>query len=354
MGSHPVSQLPCKFSGSAPGSTLTDLFQHNILEQQYFNQNSCLLDTRIALLPGTHDISGDRRSNTLFNISCSENVIFTALDPQVGATIRCSGFIGFRFNRATNLSIHDLTFENCGFFSTQHLWFISLAVDNTMDIDINNLMIRGSREVGLFIGNSYGNINIVKLHLQDNPRHFHFLMDETEHADVPGRKSLTDVKTHLIMESCSIFQGGKDFGLRIYSIQRMYKIKLQLRNIIVCQNRNRAIDIRLNEMCNGVISMENLTVIESRDSVVVLLSRQRNCNPFTASVKVDHALFKDCGFSIDTRRQGNIRACCKPHTDTLVQRSHIEWDGSMLEVSSYKMSQLRIAQVFMNTFSSVS
>ena len=95
-----------------------------------------------------------------------------------------------------------------------------------------------------------------------NPRHFHFLMDENEHAD-SGHNNLTDVKTHLIMESCSIFLGGKDFGLRIYSVQRMYKIKLQLRNIIVYQNRNRAIDIRLNEMCNGVISMKNLTVIES-------------------------------------------------------------------------------------------
>ena len=138
-------------------STLTGLFQH-IVEQQ----RSCLLDMRIALLPGTHDISGNRLSNTLFNVSCSENLVFTALDPQVGATIRCSGLTEFAFNHATNLSIRDLTFENCGFFSTQHLWFISLAVDNTMDIDV---MIRGSRKVGLFIGNSYGNINIVKLHL---------------------------------------------------------------------------------------------------------------------------------------------------------------------------------------------
>ena len=261
--------------GNNQCSTLTDLFQH-IIKQQYFNQSSCLLDTRIVLLPGTHDISGDRLSNTLFNISCSENLVFTALDPQVGATIRCSGFTGFAFNHATNLSICDLTFENCGFFSTQHLWFISLAVDKTMDIDISNVVIRGSREVGLFIGNSYGNINIVKLHLQDNPRHFHFLMDETEHAD-PGRNNVTDVKIHLIMESCSVFLGGKDFGLRIYIVQRAYKIKLQLRNIIVYQNRNRAIDIRLNEMCNGIISIENLTVIESRDSIVVLLPRQRNC-----------------------------------------------------------------------------
>ena len=44
----------------------TDLFQHNnIVEQQllYFNQSSCLLDTKIVLLPGTHDVSGDRLSN---------------------------------------------------------------------------------------------------------------------------------------------------------------------------------------------------------------------------------------------------------------------------------------------------
>ena len=310
--------------GNSHCSTLTDLFQR-IVKQQYFNQSSCLLDTRIALLPGTHDISGDRFSNTLFNVSCSENLVFTALDPQVGATIRCSGDTGFTFNRATNLSIRDLTFENSGFFSTQHLWFISVAVDNTMDIDINNVVIRDSREVGLFIGNLYGNINIVKLHLQDNPRHFHFLMDKNEHAD-PGRNNLTDVKTHLIMESCSVFLGGKDFGLRIYSVQRTYKIKLQLKKIIVYQNRNRAIDIRFNEMCNGVILMENLTVIESRNSAVVLLSRQRSCNPFTASVKIDHALFKDCGFSIDTPAGKGTSEPVANHTltiaNTLVQRSH--------------------------------
>ena len=87
--------------GNNQCSTLTDLFLH-IVEQQYFNQSSCLLDTRIALLPGTHDISGDRLSNTLFNVSCSENLAFTALDPQVGATIRCSGDTGFTFNHATN------------------------------------------------------------------------------------------------------------------------------------------------------------------------------------------------------------------------------------------------------------
>jgi predicted outer membrane repeat protein len=288
------------------------------------------LDTAIALLPGIHNISGDRLSNTLFNVSCSENLIFTALDPQVGATIRCSGFTGFVFSHATNLSIRDLTFENCGVFSTQLLWLMALAVDKTVDIDINNVVIRGSKKVGLFIGNSYGNISIVELHLQDNPRHFHFLMNENQRTDPGHNNNMTNEKTYLIMESCSIFLGGNDFGLHIYIVQRTYKVKMQLRNIIVYQNRNRAIYIGLNEMCNGIITIENLTIIESGDSIIYLLSKQRNCKPFGTvlpSVKIDQALFKNCGFSIDTPAGKDTLEPVANHTltiaNTLVQRSNL-------------------------------
>ena len=64
--------------GNAQCSTLADLLQHNTVEHQYSNHSSCLLDTRIVLLPGIHDISAD--SNTLFNVNCSENLVITALD----------------------------------------------------------------------------------------------------------------------------------------------------------------------------------------------------------------------------------------------------------------------------------
>ena len=305
--------------GNTQCSTLTDLSQR-IVEHQYSNHSSCLLDTRIVLLPGIHNISAD--SNTLFNVNCSENLVFTALDPQVGATIRCKGSTGFAFNHAINLSIRGLTFENCGFLSTQHLWFISLSVDKAMDIDINNVVIRGSREIGLYIGNSHGTITIVKLHLQNNPSHFYFLMDENQHAD-PGH--VTDEKTYLTMESCSIFHGGKEFGLRIYIVQRTYKVKMQLRNVRVYQNRNSAIDIKLNEMCNSIITIDNLTVTESIDSFIVLHSRQLNCKTFTATVKIDRAHFKDCGFSIYTPGSLDTSEPVANHTltiaNTLVQRS---------------------------------
>ena len=96
-------------------------------------------------------------------------------------------------------------------------------------------------------------------------------MNEDQHA---GPGLVTDEKTYLVMENnyCNIFLGGNDFGLRVYIVQRMYKVIMQLRNISVYQNRNSAIDIRLNEMCNSNITIENLTITESRDSVIVLHS----------------------------------------------------------------------------------
>ena len=138
--------------GNAHCSTLINLLQH-ITARKCADHSSCLLDTRIVLLPGVHDVSG--YSNILFSVNCSKKLVLTALDPQVGSTISCSGLTGFAFTHATNLSIHGLTFENCEFLSTQHLqmWHISLSVEYAMDIDINNVVIRGSQEIGLFIGN---------------------------------------------------------------------------------------------------------------------------------------------------------------------------------------------------------
>ena len=148
----------------------------------------CLLDMRVVLLPGVHDVSG--YSNILFSVNCSKNLVLTALDRQVGATISCNGLTGFAFTHATNLSIHGLTFENCEFLSTQHLWHISLSVEYAMDIDINNVVIRGIQEIGLFIGNSHGTINVIKLHLWNNAGHFYFLINEDQHAG-PGLVSRT-------------------------------------------------------------------------------------------------------------------------------------------------------------------
>ena len=98
--------------GNAHCSTLINLLQH-ITARQYADHSSCLLDTRIVLLPGVHDVSG--HSNILFSVNCSKNLVLTALDPQVGATISCNGLTGFAFTHATNLSMHmhGLTFENC-------------------------------------------------------------------------------------------------------------------------------------------------------------------------------------------------------------------------------------------------
>ena len=318
--------------GNAHCSTLINLLQH-ITARQYADHSTCLLDTRIVLLPGVHDVSG--YSNILFSVNCSKNLVLTALDPQVGATISCSGLTGFAFTHATNLSIHGLTFENCEFLSTQHLWHISLSVEYAMDIDINNVVIRGSQEIGLFIGNSHGTINVIKLHLWNNAGHFYFLINEDQHA---GPGLVTDEKTHLVMENCNIFLGGNDFGLRVYIVQRTYKVIMQLRNISVYQNRNSAIDIRLNEMCNSNVTIENLTITESRDSVIVLHSRQLNCKPFTAAVNIDGAHFIDCGFSIDTPSNVDTSVPVANHTltiaNTLVQRSHqrigLKYAGSII------------------------
>lgn len=303
--------------GNSNCSTHTDLAQ-GILEQIQADHANCLLDTTIALLPGVHSISGD--SGMSLKINCSENLVFRAFDLQAGATIHCSGLTGFQFDHAVNLSILGLTFENCG-SPFQRFWYVSILIEHAIGIDIKDVLIRGSQEVGLYIQNPHGAVSIFKLHLEDNPSHFHFQMDEDHHV----RSNLTDEKTFLIMESCSIFLGGKYFGLKIYIKQKSHKIIMQLRNISVYHNRNSAIDILLNEMCFGNITIKNLTVYESRDSAIVLNTRRTRCEPYPAAVGIYHAAFKNCGFSIGTTASVDTSKPVVNHTitiaDTLVQGS---------------------------------
>ena len=303
--------------GNSNCSTHTDLAR-GISQQILADDANCLLDTTIALLPGVHSI--DRDSGIWLKINCSENLFFRAFDLQAGATIHCSDLTGFQFGHAVNLSILGLTFENCG-SSVLRFWHVSILIEQAMGVNIKDVMIRGSREVGLYIRNSHGTINIFKLHLEDNPSHFHFLMDEDHYV----HSNMTDEKTFLIMESCSILGGGEYFGLKIHIKEKSHIITMQLRNISVHHNHHSAIDIVLKEMCSGNITIENLTVYESRYTTIGLNTAHTRCEPFPAAIDIYHATFQNCGFSIGTTASVETSNPVINHTitiaDTIVQES---------------------------------
>ena len=312
--------------GNSNCSTHTDLVQ-GISEQIQADHANCLLDTTIALLSGVHTIS--RESGMLLKMNCSENLVFRAFDLQAGAKIHCSSLTGFQFDHAVNLSILGLTFENCG-STFQRLWHVSILIERAMGINVKDVVIKGSQEVGLYIRNPHGTVNIFKLHLEDNPSHFHFQMDEDHHV----HSNLTDEKTFLIMESCSIIQGGKNFGLKIEINQKSHKIITQLRNIRVHYNSDRAVGIRLNEMCFSNITIENLTVYESRYSTIHLYTTHTRCEPYPAAVGIYNATFKNCGFSISTPVSVDTSKPVANHTITIAD-TRVRGSRENMELSSH-------------------
>lgn len=114
-----------------------------------------LSNTTLFLLPGTHIIN-----NKLVSITSTTNLSIKAANLTEGATINCSGNVGFKFTNVSNVDISGIVFDNCGisqllYYMDSKTEMFTLLIASSYNFTISAVSIKNGKGTGLLVRNVY-------------------------------------------------------------------------------------------------------------------------------------------------------------------------------------------------------
>ena len=217
-----------------------------------------LSNTTFLLLPGTHTI----RSNTskLVSITLTTNFTLRAANLTEGATINCSGNVGFMFTEVSNVEISGITFGQCGtssYLKTKNTEeTFTLFFKYPCNVAINAVSIKNGKGTGLLVQNVCGYFTLSQAVLIMNNKNLNIFIEEaTNNASIEITDSVF-AYGHLI----TLFSSGIIIRSHILNIYDYVHVKLtnistyQNINCSECNNNNMYIEI---DQCRTSLVIEN-------------------------------------------------------------------------------------------------
>ena len=193
-----------------------------------------LSNTTFLLLPGTHTIKSNTKK--LVSITSTTNFTLKAANLTAGATINCSGNVGFIFAGASYVDISGITFDNCGV--SQYINFsktletFTLLFVYSYNTAINAVSIKNGKGTGLLVQNVSGYFNLSQAVITMNGINLNIVIESPNiNATV---KIVDSVFSYGQMQS--FFSSG--IVLRIHILNSSNYVQVNLSNVSAHQNMN--------------------------------------------------------------------------------------------------------------------
>ena len=232
---------------------MTELLNSEILRGNVTN-------VTLLLLPGIHSIMSD--ANTVFSIDSATNFTIRAANSSTGATIRCNGNVGFEFHLCINMTICDITIENCGAlgnFDSEYLpkCNFSMYISHSIGVYMSNVHVINGTGIGLLLENIYLQLLIMDSILSHNDGNLYVV--SYDNSKVTSMFCSMRILNSSLNHARSYSPKKKFSGVTIRLYQMTFHTEIELRNVNLVNNKlNMYSDINL---CNSVVKLNNLTSV---------------------------------------------------------------------------------------------
>ena len=177
-------------------------------------------DTTVALVEGTHVYSNFNDEDDVLIFELVYNFMLTAMNNNLGATIKCNGSVGFKFMYVRNLIINGIKFEECGANVLQISNYVvsaTLHIVISCNVVIKNVTVAKGRGFGLLVYNPHGRFQLQNSNFFENqlnfgifklPLHTHFTCSSQrafmiEKSSFINGRSRLDRSVELLYKRCN-------------------------------------------------------------------------------------------------------------------------------------------------------
>ena len=247
----PSTQCPLEDCNS---SNLTALLNSDILCGSVSN-------VTLLLYPGEHIVSSSE--NRVFSIISATNFALKAVDSSQRATIRCNKTIGFEFDSCINLTMSDITIENCGaqkYLNSRMLPEVNFSVyiSHSLGVYIAHTHIVNGTGIGLLLENVQNQLLILDSILSYNDGNLYIVSyDNSRIKSIP-------ISMRILNSFFSDARGIKSqrvySGITIHMYQTKFSIEIELKNVTIVNAKSENMYAELN-LCTTVVKLYNLTSI---------------------------------------------------------------------------------------------
>ena len=248
--SWPATQCPVEDC-----SNLTALLNSDVLCGNVSN-------VTLLLYPGVHIVTSS--ANRAFSITSATNFAIKAVNSSQRATIRCNGNIGFEFDSCVNLTISDITIENCG--ALKHLNShnlpeanLTMYISHSLGVYIIRTHIINGTGTGLLLENVQYQLLIVDSILAHNDGNLHIMSYDN------NKVKSTFSSMRILNSSLSDAKGISrpritHSGIIIHLYQKKFRSEVELRYVNLVNNEITNMHAELN-FCNSAVKLHKLNSI---------------------------------------------------------------------------------------------